>query len=107
MTLYLVSLFILVVILGSFTTFLSERETKRALGFGAVLGFLAAIFFPAHEHSEFVLKFFRIEIQTKTDGYAFTFLAVFISASVLWWLLRKGTGAMSESKTTAPVGKTH
>jgi hypothetical protein len=107
MTLYLVALFILVIILGAFTTFLSERETQKALGFGAALGALAATFFPAHEHSEFLFKFFRIEIQTKTDGRAFTFLAVFLATPVLWWLLRKGKDAMSESKTTAPVGKPH
>jgi hypothetical protein len=106
MTLHLVALVILVIVVGAYTPFLTKRETQIALGVGAALGFLAALFFPAHEQSQFLLKFLGMEIHTTTDGRAFTFLVVFIATPALWALLRKITGSGSAAKTTGPVAKT-
>lgn len=92
-------LVVLAVIVGAYTPFLSQKETKSAIVLAVAVGFLAAAVFPAGTQSKVWAKLLGAELGVIGSGRAYTFLAVLIVVCILWAVLRmvKPAGSTSAS----------
>lgn len=79
---------LVIILLAVYTPLLSEKETKTAIVLAAVIGFLAAAFFPAGTQSKVGAKLLGAELGVIASGRAYTFLAVLIVICILWAILR-------------------
>jgi len=73
--------------LATLVLFAPKRDVMQGIIIAAVIAFLAAILFPAAPQSKIWIKVFGSQWGTVAGGRAWTFLAVFVSGSLLWGFL--------------------